>query len=135
MTVSYTFANPTGTDVLDGKTVAVQIKNKHMFGGDPVTYSSDVFNVANAPKLLEDLVVSSGGIYAGGNLPEGYNYQITATDQDNIALPISTIDGEYGTYIALQNNTTAIKLSYSIVSNAPWGVYKYWNSLVDALVQ
>lgn len=139
VTVSYTLANNSGVGTLDDETVAVMLKNTHLFAGDPVTYSSDAFtNVTlsgTSPALFENLVVSSGGIYAGGNLPKGYAYQITARDQANNLLPVTTIDGEYGTYVALKDDTTGIKLSYTIIKNEPWGVYVYWSSLVDALVK
>ncbi len=138
VTVSYTLANSSGDGGLDGETVAVMLKNTHLFAGDPVTYSSDAFtNVTQSlisPALFENLVVSSGGIYAGGNLPKGYAYQITASDQDNNTLPVTIMDGEYGTYVALKDDTTGIKLSYTIIKNEPWGVYVYWTSLVNALV-
>ncbi|HZK39866.1 MAG TPA: GLUG motif-containing protein, partial [Clostridia bacterium] len=134
--VSYTLTNPTGVTALNSQTVAVQIKNKHKFAGEPVTYSSDAFTTAEStPAQFEDLVVSSGGIYAGGNLPKGYAYQITATDQNNSSLPVATTDGEYGTYVALKDDTTGIKLSYTIIKNEPWGVFVYWSSLVDTLVK
>jgi len=143
--VSYTLTNATSTPFLDNtKMVAIQVKNKQTFGGEPVTYSSDAFtsvtmSAGSLKASFEDLVVSAGGIYAAGMLPAGYNYQITAQDQNGTyllgtAVTLASPGGEYGCYIPLSDDTTQIVINYSIVNDAPWGVYKMWNSLIDTLV-
>jgi len=141
--VSYTLTNNTGVTGLNTQTIAVQVKNKHTFAGDPVTYTSDAFTtVSSTASVFEDLVVSAGGIYAAGTLPAGYNYQITAQDQNGAYLlgsagngvTLASPGGEYGGYIPLSADTTQIVINYTIVNNAPWGVYKLWNSLADTLV-
>ncbi|MEI6578800.1 MAG: GLUG motif-containing protein [Eubacteriales bacterium] len=135
ISVSYTLTNGTGVPALNTQTLAVQVKNKHTFAGEPVTYSSDVFTtIASNPALFDEILVSSGGIFAGSKLPAGYGYQVTAKDQSDTSLTVSSIDGEYGKFIALNDGTTAIVINYTIVNNAPWGVYKLWDSLVDSLV-
>jgi len=140
--VTYTIANASGDTGMDTEKIAVMVKNTHLFGGEPVTYTSDVFTTKNStPALLEDLVVSSGGIYAAGELPEGFNYRVSAQDQNGVYLigsagsgvDLATYAGKYGSYIPLGADTTEIVIHYTIVSDVQWGVFKYWSSLVDTL--
>ncbi len=143
--ISYTMTNSSGLSGSDP--LAVVFKNKHIFAGEPVTYSSDAFTTAaSAPSVFEDLVVTSGAIYAAGMLPAGYNYQISADQYDNtVPTPVllesstpvmlETTAGEYGCYIDLNAAAASIVVHYTIMNNAPWGVYKLWNSLADTLVR
>jgi len=135
--VDYTLTNSSGATALNTDTVAIQIKNEHIFAGEPMTYSSDAFTYATAatPAVFEDLVVSSGSIYAGGKLPKGYAYEVTAVDQNSLPLTVTESSGEYGFCIALAADTTAVTIRYNIVSYAPWGVYRLWDSLIENLVQ
>ena len=140
--VTYTIDNASGNAGMDTAKVAVMVKNTHLFGGEPVAYTSDIFTTKNStPALLEDLVVSSGGIYAAGELPEGVNYRVSAQDQNGIYLigsagsgvDLASYAGKYGAYIPLGADTTEIAIHYTIVSDVQWGVFKYWSSLVDTL--
>lgn len=140
--VTYTIANASGDTGMDTAKIAVMVKNTHLFGGETVAYTSDVFTTKNStPALLEDLVVSSGGIYAAGELPEGFNYRVSAQDQNGgyligsagSGVDLATYAGKYGSYIPLDADTTGIVIHYTIVSDVQWGVFKYWSSLVDTL--
>ena len=85
--------------------------------------------------------INGVALHAAGELPEGFNYRITADQYDSThALLSSTISallsspyGEYGHYIQLDAGTTEIAIHYTIVSDVQWGVFKYWSSLVDTL--
>lgn len=137
--VDYTLTNSSGDSAMDSEIVSILLKNKHNFAGEPVTYVSGVFTAAaSTVSTLEDLVVSSGGFFAAGMLPAGYNYTITAQDQNGDYLLGSAGNGvglrnfgdEYGCYIPLNDDTTAVTIHFFIVTNEPWGVYRFWTSLV-----
>lgn len=137
--VDYTLTNSSGDSAMDSEIVSILLKNKHSFAGEPVTYVSGVFTgAALTASTLEDLIVSSGGFYAAGMLPAGYTYTITAQDQDSEYLlgsagngvELQTFGGEYGCYIPLADDTVAVTVHFTIVKNEPWGVYRFWTSLV-----
>jgi hypothetical protein len=128
---------------MDSKDVIVSVKNVHYFGGKPANFGADIFTRANAtPTLIDDAVVSTGGIFALGALPAGYKLMVTAQDADTNEyllgsatekVEVKETEDGYGAFVELDTDTEKVVIHYYIVKDEPWGVYKMWSSLVDAL--
>ncbi|HOO26045.1 MAG TPA: hypothetical protein PKW24_05495, partial [Clostridiales bacterium] len=141
--ISYTLQNDTGETGMDSKDVIVSVKNVHYFGGKPANFGADIFTRANAtPTLIDDAVVSTGGIFALGALPAGYKLMVTAQDADTNEyllgsatekVEVKETEDGYGAFVELDTDTEKVVIHYYIVKDEPWGVYKMWSSLVDAL--
>lgn len=141
--VNYTLTNMSGNSGVETETVAIQIKNTQLFSDGLLSYSSDAFTTVSdsaiTPVAFEDLVVGTGGFSAYGELPVGYAYKVTAQDQNGTYLlggpgapvMLETVEGIYTGYIALAEETEEVTIHYEIVAYQPWGVKRFWDSLVE----
>ena len=140
--ISYTILNPSGFNVT-GKTLGVLFKSVAVKGSaDNVQALNDFTNeIGIEQKNIDALAIAKelDGFYVGEMLPDGYEYEITATlgGQPISAESIAKENNIYGTFITLPdivdeygNTATDVKLTLTIVkSDRPWGVNSVKNIL------
>ncbi len=137
--VSYTITNSSDLDV-SGKLLGVLLKSvSNKTSTDSVNVLDDFTSEIGEKQTVDALVIADGmdGFYVGEMLPDGYEYEITATingeviDEDDI----TTEENIYGTFVKLPTGgegdiKTQVELILKIVkSDKPWGVNSVENIL------
>ncbi len=140
--ISYTILNDSDLN-LTNETLGVLFKSVQEKGStDGVQVLNDFTNEIGVKQTnIDALAIAKevDGFYVGEMLPDGYEYQITATLGGEV-IPIDNIqveEGVYGTYIKLPdvkdaegNTATDVELTLTIVkSDRPWGVNSVKNIL------
>ncbi len=141
--ITYTIVNSSDLDLTDEPLLGVLFKSVAVKGSsDKVQVLNDFTNeIGTEQKNIDALAIAKelDGFYVGEMLPDGYEYEITATLGGEV-IPSENItveEGIYGTYIKLPdvkdaegNTATDVVLTLTIVeAERPWGVNSVKNIL------
>ncbi len=130
--ISYTLTDT--TDILTGKTVGILLRSLNDQVGTNVDNVNIFDKVSSTPETVDSISVSAeiNGFYVADMLPQGYKYEITATDGDGNNLTVTEVENQKGLFVDLDNSTdSSVILSIRIVKNEdiPWGVRSTYNSI------
>lgn len=130
--ISYTLTDK--TEILSGKTVGILLRSLNDQVGTSVDNINIFDKVSSTPEIVDSISVSAeiNGFYVDDMLPQGYKYEITATDGDGNKLTVAEDENQKGLFVDLDNSTdSSVILSISIVENEdiPWGVRSIYNSI------